>query len=110
MSLAPGGSGVASAAPLGERAAGEGPALACPHAERCPGCPLIGVPYASGLALKSRGIERAVRRHPDLDAVGCCGALAPAPAIESYRLRAKLVTDAAGRLGLFASGSHDVVD
>jgi 23S rRNA (uracil1939-C5)-methyltransferase len=93
-----------------ERAGPEGPALECPHAERCPGCPLIGVPYSAGLATKAQRIERAVRRHPDLDGLGCGGALAAAPAIERYRLRAKLVTDAAGRLGLFASGSHDVLD
>ena len=82
----------------------------CPHAERCPGCPLIGLPYASGTAAKARSIESAVRRHPDLASVELATSVAAATSIAGYRLRAKLVVDAAGRLGLFEAGSHDVLD
>jgi 23S rRNA (uracil1939-C5)-methyltransferase len=86
------------------------PAVVCPHAERCPGCPLIGQPYARGLEAKAQSIERAVRRHPDLDALDTGAGVAAAAGIAEYRLRAKLVIDAAGRLGLFEAGSHDVLD
>jgi 23S rRNA (uracil1939-C5)-methyltransferase len=87
-----------------------GPALVCPHAERCPGCPLIGQPYASGSSAKARSIARAVRRHPDLEALDLGAGVAAASGYAEYRLRAKLVIDAAGRLGLFEAGSHDVLD
>ena len=95
-------------APWGPEPAG--PALACPHADRCPGCPLIGLSYAGGLGIKAQSIERAVRRHPDLGPLGLGAGVAAAPGVAGYRLRAKLVVDACGRLGLFALGSHDVLD
>ena len=94
---------------LAPPATGEAPALHCPHAERCPGCPLIGVPYAAGLAVKGERLERALSRHPELDGIERSPVLG-ATVFESYRLRAKLVTDDEGRLGLFAAGTHDVVD
>jgi tRNA/tmRNA/rRNA uracil-C5-methylase (TrmA/RlmC/RlmD family)/23S rRNA-/tRNA-specific pseudouridylate synthase len=87
-----------------------GPALSCPHAERCPGCPLIGLPYAAGATLKAQSIERALRRHPDLDGIERSPGVAAASEISAYRLRAKLVIDATGRLGLFEAGSHEVLD
>jgi len=87
-----------------------GPALVCPHAESCPGCPLIGLSYASGVSEKARSIESAVRRYPDLEAVELEAGVAAASSVAGYRLRAKLVIDAAGRLGLFEAGSHDVLD
>ena len=48
--------------PLGPDA----PAPGCPHAEHCPGCPLITLPYAAGLARKAERLERALRRHSEL--------------------------------------------
>jgi len=81
----------------------------CPHAEQCPGCPLITLPYAAGLALKAERLERALRRHGDLTGIAA-PPLQSTGAITEYRLRAKLVTDAEGRLGLFEAGSHRVVD
>ncbi len=83
--------------------------LGCPHVERCPGCPLGTLPYAAGLARKGERLEQALRRHHELESVERPGVLGAASTL-GYRLRAKLVADAAGRLGLFAAGSHDVVD
>src|SRR5687767_12152710 len=84
--------------------------LGCPHVERCPGCPLGALPYAAGLARKGERLEQALQRHPELDAVERCAGVLGAASPLGYRLRAKLVADAAGRLGLFAAGSHHVVD
>jgi 23S rRNA (uracil1939-C5)-methyltransferase len=85
------------------------PALDCPHAQRCPGCPLIGLPYAEGLALKARRLAGALARYPELTQVSLGAGVRAAHSFRDYRLRAKLVVDGA-RLGLFAAGSHDVVD
>jgi 23S rRNA (uracil1939-C5)-methyltransferase len=81
----------------------------CQHAEQCPGCPLIARPYADGLALKAERLGRAIARYADLDNV-IADAVSAADSVIEYRVRAKLVTDAEGRLGLFAAGSHDVID
>lgn len=79
----------------------------CPHAPRCPGCPWIGQPYALGLDAKRREIERALGRYPEL--APAIEPVRPAPQMTHYRLRAKLVVEG-GRIGLFAAGTHDVVD
>ena len=86
--------------------------MGCPHSGQCPGCPLIEQPYAEGLAFKQACVARALGRYPELS--GLSG-LEPAPVqgaerVSDYRVRAKLVTDREGRLGLFAAGSHTVVD
>jgi 23S rRNA (uracil1939-C5)-methyltransferase len=85
------------------------PALDCPHAERCPGCPWIGLPYAAGLARKVEHLAGAVARYPELGHVSLAAGVSAAPSFHDYRLRAKLVSDDR-HLGLFAAGSHDVVD
>jgi 23S rRNA (uracil1939-C5)-methyltransferase len=85
------------------------PALDCPHAERCPGCPLIGIPYAKGLVWKGERLASAVVRYPELGHVALGAGVSAAPTFRDYRLRAKLVSDDR-HLGLFAAGSHDVVD
>jgi 23S rRNA (uracil1939-C5)-methyltransferase len=90
-------------------AAGVVQVLRCPHARECPGCPLIEQPYAEGLELKQARVAGALGRYPELSE------LEPAPVraaerVSDYRVRAKLVTDGEGRLGLFAAGSHQVVD
>lgn len=84
--------------------------LDCPHAERCPGCPLAARPYAQGLSLKAERVDDALARHPELAGVALPAGVSPAPSVQGYRLRAKLVTDGGGGLGLFAARSHDVVD
>jgi 23S rRNA (uracil1939-C5)-methyltransferase len=90
--------------------AASGDALGCPHLERCPGCPLGGLPYGQGLAIKAARVERAFERYPERAGVAAAAVVEPAPGPLGYRLRAKLVASADGRLGLFAAGSHDVVD
>lgn len=81
----------------------------CPHAPTCPGCPLINEPYARGLELKAERLELALGGYPEL-AGARVEPLMGAEEVTRYRLRAKLVADAHGRLGLFEAGSHDVVD
>jgi len=81
----------------------------CPHAGPCPGCPLIDQPYEQGLQLKSRRLEAALGRHSELRALAVLP-VEGAERIVDYRVRAKLVCDRAGQLGLFAAGSHQVVD
>lgn len=84
------------------------PTLACPHRPACPGCPLIELPYAEQLARKRQTVLEALRPYAYL-AEATVTAPHPAPSTTSYRVRAKLVADAHG-LGLFAAGSHTVVD
>jgi 23S rRNA (uracil1939-C5)-methyltransferase len=85
-------------------------ALDCPHLERCPGCPLGALPYRQGLARKAARLDQACGRYPELAGLERNRALESAPSTERYRQRAKLVADTEGRLGLFAAGTHDVVD
>lgn len=95
--------------PLRDPGAPGSSAPGCPHAPTCPGCPLINEPYARGLELKAERLERALLGYPEL-AGARIEPLAGADVITQYRLRAKLVVDAQGRLGLFEAGRHDVVD
>ena len=81
----------------------------CPHAGPCPGCPLIEQPYGQGLRHKAQRLETALARHSELRALAV-HPVQGADAITHYRVRAKLVSDRTGRLGLFAAGSHEVVD
>jgi 23S rRNA (uracil1939-C5)-methyltransferase len=81
----------------------------CVHAPQCPGCPLIAVPYAQGLEQKTALVRRALSRYPVLAPLQL-GRVHAAERWVDYRVRAKLVCDAEGRLGLYAEGSHSVVD
>jgi 23S rRNA (uracil1939-C5)-methyltransferase len=81
----------------------------CPHADRCAGCPLIGHAYDEQLELKRRQLVAAVERYPMLSGVPV-EPTSPASPISAYRVRAKLVAGVGGALGLFARGSHEVVD
>ena len=80
----------------------------CPHADRCPGCPLIGLAYPEQLAQKALGLERALRAYPALSSVRAAP-VRGADNVTDYRVRAKLVLRD-GKLGLFARGAHEVVD
>ena len=86
--------------------------LTCRHATACAGCSLSALDYAGQLTRKQAivaaalGPYRAGARSPL--------ALEPdapvrAPSMVGYRARVKLVADGKA-LGLFAQGSHDVVD
>jgi 23S rRNA (uracil1939-C5)-methyltransferase len=80
----------------------------CPHADRCPGCPLIRLDYPDQLARKTNAVARALAAYPAL-AGTALDEIAGAEDTARYRVRAKLVANR-GRLGLYARGSHDVVD
>jgi 23S rRNA (uracil1939-C5)-methyltransferase len=80
----------------------------CPHADRCPGCPLIGLPYPEQLSKKALALSRALAPYGALSEADV-SAVEGAESTTDYRLRAKLVAKH-GKLGLFSRGSHDVVD
>jgi 23S rRNA (uracil1939-C5)-methyltransferase len=80
----------------------------CPHADRCPGCPLIDASPAEQLEAKARRLARALA--PFGSRLGRPEPVRPAPSAAEYRTRAKLVVaPRPPRLGLFA-GAHEVVD
>jgi 23S rRNA (uracil1939-C5)-methyltransferase len=96
-------SALRAAAPHEER-------ITCEHADRCAGCPLIGLPYSEQLALKRGRVVQAVARYASLELV-YTEPVAPAQPVVGYRTRAKLVTAPGGRVGLYArGGGHQVVD
>ncbi|HWP06691.1 MAG TPA: RsmD family RNA methyltransferase, partial [Polyangiaceae bacterium] len=79
----------------------------CPHSRRCPGCPLIDLDYAAQLDRKRALLAQALGAYGALAAE--LGATTPADPVTSFRVRAKLVADRRS-LGLFARGTHEVVD
>src|SRR5215471_11550673 len=84
--------------------------VACEHADRCGGCPVIGLSYAEQLALKRGRVVQSVARYPALELLYTEPAIA-APSVVGYRTRAKLIVGQSGRVGLFAKGGgHQVVD
>jgi 23S rRNA (uracil1939-C5)-methyltransferase len=66
------------------------------------------LPYPEQLERKHAVLVRALAAYP-LVAPAPVGATAPADAVRDFRLRAKLVAKGSA-LGLFARGTHDVVD
>ncbi len=84
--------------------------VACEHADRCGGCPVIGLPYTDQLGLKRGRVVQALGRYPALDLVYTEPLLAAEPVV-SYRTRAKLMVGRGGDVGLYArGGGHQVVD
>lgn len=84
--------------------------VSCVHAERCGGCPIIGLPYGEQLGMKRGRVVQSVGRYPALDLL-YTEPVQPADPISEYRTRAKLIVAPAGKLGLFAKGGgHQVVD
>lgn len=85
----------------------------CPHYPRCVGCPWVGRPYADQLAAKRHRVETALAAAlPDATDV-LVDAVVPALEPSGYRVQAKLVVGGGRRgplLGLYAPGSHRVVD
>ncbi len=82
----------------------------CEHADRCAGCPIIGLPYPEQLALKRGRVVQSVSRYPALELV-YTEPVAPAQPLAGYRTRAKLIAAPGGRIGLYAKGGgHQVVD
>ena len=84
--------------------------VVCEHADRCGGCPIIGLSYAEQLALKRGRVVQSVARYASLELV-YTEPVAPAQPIVGYRTRAKLIVSGGGKIGLFAKGGgHQVVD
>jgi len=84
--------------------------VVCEHADRCGGCPIIGLSYAEQLALKRGRVVQSVTRYPSLELV-YTEQVTPATPLVSYRTRAKLIVGPGGQLGLFAKGGgHQIVD
>lgn len=81
----------------------------CPHLDRCPGCPLIRSSYGQQLAHKSERVQKGLLGFFELRDVGVADTV-PARQAEAYRTRAKLVVGPERKLGLYARGTHDVVD
>src|ERR1700754_2782924 len=84
-------------------------AFACVHSARCGGCAYMGVPAAEQLAHKRARVGDARAPYPTLRALPVLDTRPAEPMLE-YRTRAKLVVSPAGEVGLYARGSHDVVD
>jgi 23S rRNA (uracil1939-C5)-methyltransferase len=83
--------------------------LHCEHAVRCGGCPLIALPEAEQHAHKQERVRAAFARYPALHVPPPRPVVAARPNA-AYRTRAKLVVARDGSVGLYARGSHDVVD
>ncbi len=82
----------------------------CEHADRCGGCPIIGLTYGEQLAMKRGRVVQSASRYPTLELVYTEPVAAADPIVE-YRTRAKLIVSSGGRLGLYAKGGgHQVVD
>lgn len=80
----------------------------CPHAGPCTSCALIALPYAAQLERKRESLRTELGSYAELGEVRTAEPRA-APLIRAYRSRAKLVAQG-GKLGLFARGTHDVLD
>src|SRR5947208_16441960 len=84
--------------------------VACEHADRCGGCPIIALTYGEQLSLKRGRVVQSVSRYPALE-LAYTEPVAPAQPILAYRTRAKLIVAPNAKVGLFAKGGgHQVVD
>ena len=81
----------------------------CPHADRCPGCALIRLPEPAQLDAKAERVAAALAPYAPMGDAPVEAVRAAEPA-SAYRTRTKLAVAAGGRIGLFAEGSHTVVD
>src|SRR4051812_16573209 len=82
--------------------------VSCEHA-RCGGCGLLGRSLAEQLARKRGHVVEAFGRYRELADVAVQLTAAGTPAV-GYRGRGKLVVSREGAVGLYARGSHEVVD
>lgn len=87
--------------------------FSCPHYPRCVGCPWVGRPYDQQLASKHERVVTALAHA--LPATGAPTVDAVVPALEpsGYRVQTKLMVGLGRRgplLGLYAPGSHRIVD
>lgn len=86
------------------------PRVACDHAQRCGGCPIIDQAYGEQLARKHAKVTHAALRYRALEELPVRPTLGADP-IVGYRTRAKLIVAPGGRVGLFEQGrGHEVCD
>ncbi len=84
--------------------------VVCEHADRCGGCPVIGLSYVDQLIVKRGRVVQSVARYATLELV-YTEPVVPADPVVEYRTRAKLIVAPSARLGLFGKGGgHQVVD
>jgi 23S rRNA (uracil1939-C5)-methyltransferase len=84
--------------------------IACDHAHRCGGCPLIHRTYGEQLGYKREKVARAASNYPALQSLRIAPTLGADP-IVGYRTRAKLIVAPGGRVGLYEKGrKHEVCD
>lgn len=83
--------------------------VVCPHADRCPGCPLIALEPAAQLLVKAERVAQALAFYPALRALAPAPVRA-APTRTDYRTRAKLVVGPGPRVGLYAREGHEILD
>jgi 23S rRNA (uracil1939-C5)-methyltransferase len=82
--------------------------ISCPHAERCPGCPWIGLAPDAQRAAKQERLASALAPYATLRTRPL--PVHGADVLTGYRTRAKLVVAAGPRLGLHERGGHEVID
>jgi 23S rRNA (uracil1939-C5)-methyltransferase len=84
--------------------------IACEHADRCGGCPIIALTYGEQLAMKRGRVVQSASRYMSLELV-YTEPVQGADPVTAYRTRAKLIVAPGARLGLYAKGGgHNVVD
>jgi 23S rRNA (uracil1939-C5)-methyltransferase len=82
--------------------------MPCVHTH-CGGCALLQLSAPEQLARKRAHVSGEFLRHHELTPVQLQDVVAADPAF-AYRRRAKLVVSRRGEIGLYARGTHDVVD
>lgn len=80
----------------------------CEHAKTCPGCPLIDLAYGEQLEAKRQSVVSSLTRFAELANCNVSAVVGADPIVE-YRRRAKLAVSG-NAVGLYARGSHTVVD
>lgn len=78
----------------------------CPNAGRCGGCDFQHISLDRQRALKAQVVGEQLRRLAGIEWTGAVEEIAPTL---GYRVRMRYLTDPAGRLGLRAHRSHEVV-
>jgi 23S rRNA (uracil1939-C5)-methyltransferase len=81
----------------------------CAHATLCPGCALIDRPLAAQLAAKAERVALAFAPFA-MHAVLRPEPVRAADLVVDYRTRAKLAVAPGPRIGLYAGGTHEVLD
>ncbi len=81
----------------------------CPHADLCPGCPLLALTAPAQLEAKAERLAQALAPYAVLHALAPDPVQA-APTRTDYRTRAKLVVGPGPRVGLYARGTHEILD